>query len=65
MKKYTKTYLKAIGEDTQDNNVFIACECCNKKATEIHHILNKNRLIHHNILDKKDSIENIMAVCRY
>ena len=64
MRKYAKIYLKAINEDTNDNNIFIPCECCNKKATEIHHILNKSRLIEHNILYKKDNIENIMAICR-
>ena len=64
MKKYTKTYLTAINELTDDNTAFIACECCGKKATEIHHILNKNRLIEHNILQLKDSIENIMGICR-
>lgn len=64
MKQYTRTYLIAINELTDDNNTFIECECCGMRATEIHHILNKNRLIEHGILDRKDNIENIMAICR-
>lgn len=59
MKNYTKIYLTAINELTDDNNVFINCECCNGRASEIHHILNKNRLT-----ENRNKIENIMAVCR-
>lgn len=64
MKKYTKTYLTAINELTDDNSTFVGCECCGTRATEIHHILNKNRLIEHGVLSRKDDIENIMAICR-
>ena len=64
MKNYTRTYLTVINELTDDNDTFVPCECCGGRSTEIHHILNKNRLIEHGILNLKDTIENIMAICR-
>lgn len=64
MKKYTKTYIEAIGASLGDNTQYIPCECCDGRASEIHHILNKNRLIQHGLLKVKDDIFNIMAICR-
>lgn len=54
MQKYTKIYLEKFKLTTGD---FIPCECCGKKATEIHHLLGRKG----NLLNK---LENSMAVCR-
>jgi len=64
MEKYTKTYLTSFGYSLTDNNQFVNCECCDGRASEIHHILNKNRLIQHGLLKVKDDMFNIMAICR-
>lgn len=56
MQIYTKNYLKHFNYCKED---FIKCECCNNRASEIHHILNKNRLT-----ENRNRIENIMAICR-
>ena len=53
MKPYTKVYLRHFGYGEQD---FIPCEICMTKAVDIHHI--RGRGI------GKDTIENLMALCR-
>ena len=56
MKTYTKVYLDNLGFDETD---FVQCQCCENRATEIHHIISRKR-------DKKllNDIHNLMAICR-
>lgn len=56
MKKHTKIYLEAYGFDISD---FIPCEICEAKAVDIHHIEARGMGG-----TKKDSINNLMALCR-
>ena len=56
MKSYTKAYLEAFGKDETD---FIACEICEKQATEIHHILARSKFKH-----LLNDILNLQAICR-
>jgi 5-methylcytosine-specific restriction endonuclease McrA len=56
MKNYTATYLKHFKLTTAD---FIACEVCESKAVDIHHI--EARSI---AKQKENEIENLMALCR-
>lgn len=54
MQIYTKTYFKAFGIAETD---FVACECCEGRSTEIHHLLGrKGELL--------NDIRNLMAICR-
>lgn len=53
MQPYIKVYLKHFNYGEQD---FIPCECCSKKAQDIHHILGRGK--------GKDVINNLMALCR-
>jgi 5-methylcytosine-specific restriction endonuclease McrA len=57
MRKHTKVYLKAMGYDESD---FIPCEICNAKSVDIHHIDARGM----GGAKDKDTIENIMALCR-
>jgi uncharacterized protein with PIN domain len=56
LKPYTKLYLDHFGYDIED---FIACEVCSARAVDIHHIEARGMGG-----TSKDSIENIMALCR-
>ncbi len=56
MQKYTKLYLDGYGKDETD---FIGCAVCNKKATEIHHIISRGK--QKSWLMK---LENLMPICR-
>ena len=57
MKLHTKIYLKHFG---YDENSFIPCEICKRKAIDIHHI--NSRGMGGSI--QRDKIENLMALCR-
>lgn len=57
MKSHTKIYLKHFGYDTSD---FIPCEICGAKAVDINHIDARGM----GGSKTKDTIENLMAVCR-
>jgi len=57
MKKHTKLYLKEMGYAETD---FIPCEHCGSKAVDIHHIESRGM----GGTKKKDTIENLMALCR-
>ena len=57
MQKHTKIYLDYYNLDQSD---FIGCEICQKKATEIHHLIIKGM----GGSKTKDYIENLMAICR-
>ena len=59
MKKHVKIYLTAFGYGPED---FIQCECCPKRAVDIHHI--DARGMGGDPQGKKDVIENLMALCR-
>ena len=56
MKSYVKVYFSYFeyGEDD-----FVPCECCTKRANDIHHILNRKRRS-----DLLNNIINLMALCR-
>ena len=54
MQSYTKEYLTQFGYHETD---FVPCECCEKKATEIHHLLGRKG-------DLLNDIKNLMAICR-
>ena len=57
MKNYTKLYMDYFGYDVSD---YIPCEVCGERAVDIHHIENRKM----GGTTKKDTIENIMALCR-
>ena len=57
MKPYVKLYMTYFGYDESD---FIPCEMCGSKAVDINHI--SSRKMGGQI--DKDTIENLMAVCR-
>jgi hypothetical protein len=57
MQKHTKLYLDYFGYTKED---FIACEICGKKAVDIHHIDCRGM----GGSKQRDTIENLMAVCR-
>ena len=59
MKKHTKIYFEGMGFDEMD---FIPCEVCSKRATDIHHI--DARGMGGDPQGKKDTLENLMALCR-
>lgn len=56
MQSYTKIYLDHFDYCIDD---FIPCECCQGRATEIHHIHNRSHR-----RDLLNDINNIMAICR-
>ena len=64
MKKYTLNYLSKTNQLSNDNSNYVECEICEGRGSEIHHILNKNRLLDLSIINEKDCIENTMAICR-
>ena len=57
MKKHTQIYMKYFGYGIED---FIGCEVCGNKAVDIHHIDNRGM----GGSENKDTIQNLMAVCR-
>ena len=57
MKKHTKIYMQYFDYVLDD---FIPCEVCGARAVDIHHIENRGAGGDKN----KDTIENLMAVCR-
>ena len=57
MKKHTSIYLKHFGYNTSD---FIPCEICGAQAVDINHIDARGM----GGSKTKDTIENLMAVCR-
>lgn len=57
MKAHTKIYLKHFGYAETD---FIPCEVCGNIAVDIHHIERRGM----GGTKQKDSIENLMALCR-
>ena len=57
MKKHTKIYMDFF---SYFGDEFIPCEMCGKKAVDIHHIEPRQA----GGSKVKDTIENLMAVCR-
>lgn len=57
MKPYVKLYMTYFGYDESD---FIPCEMCGSKAVDINHISSRKM----GGQKDKDTIENLMAVCR-
>ena len=57
MKNHTKIYMKYFGYGIED---FISCEVCGNRGVDIHHIFNRGM----GGTKQKDSIENLMALCR-
>jgi hypothetical protein len=57
MKKHTQIYMKFFGYGIED---FIGCEVCGNKAVDIHHIDSRGM----GGTQDKDTIQNLMAVCR-
>ena len=57
MKPYVKLYMTYFGYDESD---FIPCEMCGSKAVDIHHVSSRKM----GGQKDKDTIENLMAVCR-
>jgi 5-methylcytosine-specific restriction endonuclease McrA len=58
MKIHTQIYLDYFGINEEDP--FIPCEVCDKRAVDIHHIEARGM----GGSKKKDDIENLMALCR-
>ena len=56
MKRHTKIYFDYFGYTIAD---FVPCEICNARAVDIHHIEARGMGG-----SEKDSIDNLMAVCR-
>jgi hypothetical protein len=59
MKNHVKLYMDAFGYNVSD---FISCECCGAKAVDINHI--ECRGMGGDPQNKKETIENLMAMCR-
>lgn len=59
MKNHTKIYLDYFGYTTDD---VIPCEICGAQAVDVHHIY--NRKSGGDPMKTKDSIDNLMALCR-
>ena len=59
MKNHTKIYFNALGYYPEDGCM---CECCDKPATDIHHI--ERRGMGGTTNPESDSIYNLMALCR-
>jgi hypothetical protein len=57
MRKHTKIYMDYFGYGKED---FISCEVCGRRAVDIHHINARGM----GGSKEKDSIDNLMAVCR-
>lgn len=57
MQKHTKIYYKHFDYFGDE---FIACEICNSKAIDVHHLESKGM----GGSKTKDYIENLIAVCR-
>ena len=57
MKNHTKIYMKYFGYGIDD---YIACEICDNRAVDIHHIDARGM----GGTKNKESIEEIMALCR-
>ena len=57
MKNHTKIYLKYFNYGIED---YIACEVCDSKAVDIHHIEARGM----GGSKTKDTIENLQALCR-
>ena len=57
MKNHTKIYMKYFGYGIDD---YIACEVCDNRAVDIHHIDARGM----GGTKNKESIEEIMALCR-
>lgn len=57
MKKHTKIYMDYFGYAADE---FIGCEICGMRAVDIHHIDARGMGGDRN----KDTIDNLMAVCR-
>jgi hypothetical protein len=53
MTRHCKVYMKYFDYKMDE---FIPCECCGRKANDIHHISGRGK--------NKDVIENLMALCR-
>jgi len=60
MKKYIKNYFEYFGYMPGD---FIACECCNAPAVDLHHVIYRSHFGKKE-QEKCDSVENIIALCR-
>jgi hypothetical protein len=58
MKIHTQIYLDYF--DINEEDPFIPCEVCDKRAVDIHHIEARGM----GGCKKKDDIENLMALCR-
>lgn len=59
MKHHIKVYFDHFDLTGQE---FIACECCDAKAVDIHHIVSRGM---GGVKDKRlDIIENLQALCR-
>jgi hypothetical protein len=56
MKRHTKIYFDYFGYTIAD---FVPCEICSARAVDIHHIEARGMGG-----SEKDSIDNLMAVCR-
>lgn len=60
MKPHTKIYLDHFGYD--ESATYIPCEICESPSVDIHHI--ESRGMGGDPQRKKDTIENLMALCR-
>jgi len=60
MQNHVKIYMEHHGYVCQEE---IMCEKCGSPAVDIHHKTEKSICAKHGVSDK-DSIENLMAVCR-
>ena len=50
--KHTQVYFEALGYDKEDETLFVPSELSNKKAIDIHHIVNRSNMIFQQVLNR-------------
>jgi 5-methylcytosine-specific restriction endonuclease McrA len=62
MRKHTKIYLEYFGYDLHNPSQYVPCERCTSPSTDIHHLTPRG--MGGDPTGSKDTIENLVALCR-